>query len=374
MNMSKNQNAPSEYNLAIVGGDGIGPEVCDAALQVIKAAVGSERTLNCVEYEAGADCYTRTGIAFPAETLEGCRQADAILHGAAGLPGVLYPDGTEAGQDFTLQLRMALDLYANVRPIKLYDGVRSALVGRQPGDIDYVIVRENTEGLYASRGGGVVLGDEVATDTLMVTRKGVERIVRFAAELARTRNGAPADGVRRVTIVDKANVLRSFAFFRKVADEVMQEYPDIKIDYALTDAMSVYMIERPDTFDVVVCENFVGDLLSDLGAATIGGMGMAAAAEIGDRYGYFQASHGTAPDIAGKGIANPVATILSGAWMLEWLGQKHNDNFMVEAAARIRLGTTDALKSGAALTTDTGGTARTADCVDAICKALVEEM
>jgi 3-isopropylmalate dehydrogenase len=373
MTMPKNKNTPPEYDLAIVGGDGIGPEVCAAALQVIKAAVGSERTLNCVEYEAGANCFTRTGIAFPEKTLEGCRQADAVLHGAAGLPGVLYPDGTEAGQDFSLQLRMALDLYANVRPIKLYDGVRSTLVGRQPGDIDYVIVRENTEGLYASRGGGVVLGDEVATDTLMITRKGVERIVRFAAELARTRNGAPADGVRRVTIVDKSNVLRSFAFFRKVADQVMLDYPDIEVDYALTDAMAVYMIERPDTFDVVVCENFVGDLLSDLGAATIGGMGMAAAAEIGDRYGYFQASHGTAPDIAGKGIANPVATILSGAWMLEWLGQKHSDDFMIAAAARIRRATTDALTSGAALTTDTGGKARTSDCVDAICQALVED-
>ena len=215
-----------------------------------------------------------------------------------------------------------------------------------------------------------MLGDDVATDTLMITKKGVERIVRFAAELARSRNGAPADGVRRVTIVDKSNVLRSFALFRKIANQVMAEYPDIEVDYALTDAMAIYMIERPDTFDVVVTENFVGDLLSDLGAATIGGMGMAAAAEIGDRFGYFQASHGTAPDIAGKGIANPVATILSGAWMLEWLGQKNNDDFMIEAGNRIRTATSGALKSGSALTTDLGGTARTGDCVEAICKAL----
>ena len=373
MNVKSTSTNPQTYELAIVGGDGIGPEVCGAALQVIKAAVGSNRVLTCIDYEAGADCYTRTGIAFPDETLEGCKKADAILHGAAGLPGVLYPDGTEAGQDFTLQLRMALDLYANVRPIKLYDGVSSALKGRGPGDIDYVIVRENTEGLYASRGGGVVLGDEVATDILMVTRKGVERIVRFAAELARSRNGAPADGVRRVTIVDKSNVLRSFALFRKIADRVMEEYPDIEVDYALTDAMAVYMIERPDTFDVVVTENFVGDLLSDLGAATIGGMGMAAAAEIGDRFGYFQASHGTAPDIAGKGIANPIGTILSGAWMLEWLGQKNNDNFLIEAANRIRRSTSSTLISGDALTTDTGGTASTADCVKAIIDSLAHD-
>jgi 3-isopropylmalate dehydrogenase len=370
MTSTQNTRAPSSYDLAIVGGDGIGPEVCDAALEVVKTAVGPDRTLNCQNYQAGADCYSTTGIAFPEETLEGCKSADAILHGAAGLPGVLYPDGTEAGQDFTLQLRMALDLYANIRPIKLYEGVSSALKNREPGDIDYVIVRENTEGLYASRGAGVVLGDDVATDTMMITKKGVERIVRHAAELARSRNGAPSDGVSRVTIVDKSNVLRSFALFRKIATGVMEDYPDIEVEFALTDAMAIYMIERPDTFDVVVTENFVGDLLSDLGAATIGGMGMAAAAEIGDRYGYFQASHGTAPDIAGKGIANPVATILSGAWMLEWLGQKNSDDHLISAADRIRRATSAALISGAGLTTDLGGSARTGDCVEAICNQL----
>jgi len=257
-----------------------------------------------------------------------------------------------------------------VRPIKLYDGVTSALRNFGPGSIDYVIVRENTEGLYASRGGGVVLGDDVATDILMITKKGVERIVRCAAELAQTRNGAPRDGKKRVTIVDKSNVLRSFALFRKIADQVMENYPDIEVDYALTDAMSVYMIERPDTFDVVVTENFVGDLLSDLGAATVGGMGMSAAAELGDDHGYFQASHGTAPDIAGKGIANPVATILSGACMLEWLGQKHDDAYMRACAEDIRRATSSALVSGAAKTMDVGGTARTVDCVEAIIKEL----
>ncbi|NQV99890.1 MAG: isocitrate/isopropylmalate dehydrogenase family protein [Rhodospirillales bacterium] len=370
MTPTETANRPPAYNLTIVGGDGIGPEVCQAALDVVKAAVGSARTLTCSDFEAGADCYTRTGIAFPKETLEACRSAHAILHGAAGLPGVLYADGTEAGQDFTLQLRNELDLYANVRPIKLYAGVTSALRRFEPGSIDYVIVRENTEGLYASRGGGVVLGDEVATDLMVITRKGVERIVRYAAELARTRNGAPSDGVKRVTIVDKSNVLRSFAFFRKVADEVMADYPDIETDYALTDAMSVYMIERPDTFDVVVSENFVGDLLSDLGAATVGGMGMSAAAELGDGHGYFQASHGTAPDIAGKGIANPVATILSGACMLEWLGHRHDDDYLITCAENIRRATSAALISGAARTRDVGGEARTADCVEAICKAL----
>lgn len=363
-------NAPPAYSLAVVGGDGIGPEVCEAALDVVKAAVGADRRLDVERYDAGADCYLKTGVAFPDETLAGCRAADAVLHGAAGLPGVLYPDGTEAGQDFSLKIRPALDLYANVRPIRLYEGVVSPLRGFEPGQIDYVYIRENTEGLYASRGGGVSVGEEAVADMMMMTRRGVERIVRFAAELAMTRNGAPRDGVKRVTIVDKSNVLRSFAFFRRIAEGVLAEYPEIEVDYALTDAMSVYMLERPDTFDVVVSENFVGDLLSDLGAATIGGMGMSAAGEVGDKHGYFQASHGTAPDIAGKGVANPIATILSAAYMLEWLAGEHGDAYLADAADRIRRATSAALVSGAGRTQDIGGTARTQDCRDAIVDAL----
>lgn len=355
--------------IAVVPGDGIGPEVCQAAVDVIKAAVGDDR-LCFVPYEAGAECYRRSGVAYPEETARACREADAILHGAAGLPGVLYPDGTEAGQDFSLKIRAQLDLYANVRPIRLYAGVRPRLSGWRAGEIDYVIVRENTEGLYAARGGGNLLRDEVATDTLVVSRKGVERVVRFAAELARQRDGAPRDGKRRVTVVDKSNVLRSYAFFRRVADEVLADYPDIEVDHALADAITVHLTERPDFYDVIVTENFLGDIISDLGAATVGGMGMGAAAEIGDEHGYFQASHGSAPSIVGKGIANPVASILSGAWMLDWLGQRQSDPALIQAGSRIRHAVESALKSKPAHTPDLGGNATTEACVSAVCDGL----
>ena len=298
------------------------------------------------------------------------RRLNSCSFFAAGLPGVLYADGTEAGQDFTLLLQKELDLYANIRPICLFDGIEGPLRNFKLGEIDYIIVRENTEGLYASRGGGTIVGDDVSTDTLVITRKGVERIVRTAAELSRQRNGAPRDGKRRVTVVAKSNVLRSFAFFRKVATEVMAGYPDIEVDYALTDAMSVHMIERPDFYDVVVCENFVDDLLSDLGAATVGGMGLGAAAELGDGKGYFQSSHGTAPEIAGKGIANPVANVLSGASMLTWLGNEKNDGDLQSAGLRIEKAVKSALANGSAQTPDIGGTATIKQATAAIRTAL----
>jgi len=356
------------YKVAAVPGDGIGPEVCEATIKVVQAALSPAHQIEFIDYPAGAKTYTDTGVAFPESTMEGCRSADAILHGASGVPGVLYPDGTEAGQDFCLKLRFALDLYANVRPIRLYDGVESPLKGKT--EIDYVIVRENTEGIYSARGGGNLLRSEVATDTMVITRNGVERIVRFAAELARQRNGAPRDGKRRVTICDKANVLRSFAFFRKVAEETLEQYPGIEVDYALVDAATVHLIERPEHYDVIVCENLIGDIISDLGAATVGGMGMSVSAEIGVNNGFFQASHGSAPELAGKGIANPVATVLSGANMLEWLGQRHADEPLTAAAGRIRQAVEMVLRERRAPTRDLGGEASTADCTGAIIQAL----
>ena len=355
--------------IAVVHGDGIGPEVCGAAVEVLKAALGN-RALDLVELPAGAEHYRRTGDAFPDETYAGCRAADAVLHGAAGLPDVRLPDGTEAGQHFSLQVRFRLDLYANVRPVKLYPGVVSPLRGREAGSIDYVIVRENTEGLYAARGGGNVLHDDVATDTLVMTRKGVERIARFACELARTRDGALRDGKRRVTIVDKANVLRSYAWFRKVASEVVDGFPDVERDHCLVDAMTLHMVLKPDFFDVVVVENMFGDIISDLGAATVGGMGMSPTAEIGDGRGLFQAAHGSAPDIAGQGVANPLGTILAGAMMLRWLAQSRPGDGLDEAAGRIERAAEKVLASREALTPDLGGKAKTRETTQAVLRAL----
>jgi 3-isopropylmalate dehydrogenase len=346
------------YEIAVVHGDGIGPEVCQAAIDVLKATPLSN-ALNFIEYQAGANQYLKSGTAFPDETYHGCKKADAILHGAAGLPGVTYPDGTETGIEFGLQLRFRLDLFANVRPIKLRPGITSCLRGRKPGDIDYIILRENTEGLYAARGNGVNLRDEIAVDSLVVTRKGIERICRAAFELARKRNGAPRDGKKRVTVCDKANVLRTYAFFRKVFNEVADQYPDIERDYAYADAMTVYLLDRPDHYDVIVMENMFGDIMSDLAAATVGSMGMSPSAELGESHGFFQAAHGSAPTIAGQNIANPYGTILSAASMLQWLGERHGDKRLTATAEQIEKSVDTAMKSPDGLTRDLGGKATT---------------
>ncbi|SFJ18486.1 isocitrate/isopropylmalate dehydrogenase family protein [Bradyrhizobium sp. cf659] len=355
------------YTIAVVHGDGIGPEVARAAVAVLQAGVQAG-TLQFVDYPAGADHFLKTGDSFPAASFEGCRTADAILHGAAGIPGVVHPDGTEAGLDFTLTLRFKLDLFANVRPIKLYKGVPSPL-GR-PGPIDYVIVRENSEGLYAARGAGALLREEVAVDTLVQTRKGIERIVRFAFELARTRNGSPKDGRRRVTCCDKANVLRTYAFFRAVFDEVAKDYPDIEAEHVLVDAMTVHLVNKPSHFDVIVTENMFGDIISDLGAATVGGMGMAPSEEVGDGIGFFQASHGSAPDIAGKGLANPYGTILASILMLRRLDQRHRDGRLRAGADGIEAAVRAGLEDPALRTRDIGGVAPTNQVVDALLKRL----
>ena len=360
------------YEIAVVLGDGIGPEVCKPTIEVLKAALGDMQILNFVEYPGGAGSYLKTGKALPEETFEGCRKADAILHGAIGDPNVVHRDGTEAGQDFSLKLRFKLDLYANVRFVKLYKGITSHLRYGETGKIDYVIVRENVEGLYAARGGGIILRDQVASDSLIITREGTERIARIAFDLSRKRNGAPADGKRRVTVCDKANVLRSYAFFRKVCTEVARDYPDVELEYALVDALSSYLVTRPDHFDVIVTENMFGDIISDIGAATIGGLGISPTAEISDTHGYFQAAHGSAPDIAGKGIANPIGTMLSGALMLDWLSDQHNDKFLKDTASRIRTVVERLFSEGQILTCDLGGTASTTEVTEAICHALSE--
>jgi len=359
----------AKYEIATIDGDGIGPEVCQSAITVLKEACGAD-LLAFSGHDGGADHYVKSGHVLPDDTYAACKAADAILHGAAGMPGVTYPDGTEVGNDLHLRLRFRLDLYANVRPIRLYQGVDSPLKHFKPGQIDYVIVRENTEGLYASRGGGIVLRDEVATDTIVVTRKGIERVARFSFDLARRRNGAPRDGKRRVTVCDKANILRTYAFFRSVCDDVAAHYADVEIDYAYADAITVHMLKRPDFYDVIVAENMFGDIISDLGAATIGGMGLSPSAELGDTHGLFQGAHGSAPDIAGQNAASPLATILSGALMLRWLGDKHADAAMTDAAQRIELAVEQVLAKGEHVPRDLGGAASCTDMTQAVCRAL----
>ncbi|HQC98409.1 MAG TPA: isocitrate/isopropylmalate dehydrogenase family protein [Aquabacterium sp.] len=355
-------------DIITIDGDGIGPEVCQATVAVLREACGERLRFHA--HDGGAAHYARSGAVLPDDTFAACRDGHAILHGAAGLPGITYPDGTEVGNDLHLQLRFRLDLFANVRPIKLYRGVQSVLAGWQPGQIDYVIVRENTEGLYASRGAGVNLRGEVATDTLMVTRKGVERVARFAFALARQRGGAPRDGVRRVTCCDKANILRSYAFFRAVFDEVGAQFPDVQRDHAYADAITVHMLKKPDFYDVIVAENMFGDIISDLGAGTVGGLGIAASAELGEGHGLFQGAHGSAPDIAGQNLASPVATILSGALMLRWLGERHADAALREAADRVEQAVEAVLAAGETVPRDLGGNASCTAMTDAVQRRL----
>ncbi len=328
------------YQIAVLRGDGIGPEVVAEGVKVLRAAgEASGLSFTFEEHEVGAALYQRVGDAFPPAVMEACRRADAVLKGPAGLPDVRTPDGREAGL-LGGQFRFPLGLYANVRPSRLRRGVTSALREKSPGQIDYVIVRENTEGLYASRIGGVVVGEEVATDTMVITRHGTQRVARFAFDLARKRKGAPADGARRVTCVDKANVLKSFAFFRMIFLEVAKDFPDVQAELLHADACAQALVLWPERFDVIVCENLLGDLLSDLGGATVGGIALSPSGNIGDRYAVFEPVHGSAPALAGTGRANPLATILTAGMLLEWLGH-------AEAQARVESAVSSLLAEGA---------------------------
>ena len=359
----------SSFHIAVLPGDGIGIDVTAEAVRVLRAVekrLGAF-TLEFTTHESGAECYRRTGSDLPADTLEACRKADAILLGAMGHPDIRKPDGTELTPQVTL--RVVLDLYAGVRPCKLYPGVRSPLANVKPGEIDLVILREQTEGLFASQTGGIVLRDAVATDTLVMTRPGVERICEFAFQLAESRRnrlpsplageGLGVRGSTKVTCVDKANIFKSYAFFRKVFDEVAARHPTIAKQHTYIDAQALFLVQRPQQFDVLVTENMFGDILSDLTAGLIGGMGMAPSGDIGDRHAVFQPAHGTAPDIAGKGIANPIAAILSAGMMLDWLGRRHGNGDLTDAAARIEVAVTDVLAEGKSMPRDQGGSATT---------------
>lgn len=358
------------HSIAALPGDGIGPECLDATmpvLQAVQARCGV--ALRVRRYEAGAEHYRKHGVAIPDEVLRACLAADAVLLAAIGLPDVRKPDGTEVQPDMMMGLRRALGLYAAVRPVKLYPGVQSPLNTADAG-IDMVVLRENLEGLFASFGGGCLLNDQVATDTIVITREGTERVVDYAFRLCERRSGRPRDGKRRVTCVDKANVFRSFAFFRKVFFEVASRYPQIESEATYVDAMSLYMVTSPSDWDVLVMENQFGDILSDLGAAIVGGLGMAPSAEVGDEHGLFQPSHGTAPQLAGKNVANPVATILSAAMMLDWLGQRHDDATAREAGRTIESTVAELLKAGRLKSADQGGNESTSDIGQAVAAAI----
>ena len=338
------------YQIAVLKGDGIGPEVVDESIRVVEMLekqIG--QICHFVQYSCGAQCYLDQGDPLPESTLEGCRQAEAILLGAMGLPDVRWPDGTEMRPQ--IDLRFKLDLYAGVRPIYLYNPNHTPLKKMGVGSIDLVILRENVEGLFASMNAGIELRGQVAVDSMVITRAGTERVVRYAFKLAKERNKS----LMKVTCVDKANVFKSMAFFRDIYDQIAQDYPEVARDYAYIDAMTLYLVQRPDTYDVIVTENMYGDILSDLAAGLVGGMGMAPSADIGENAAVFQPSHGTAPDIVGQGIANPVGTILSVSMMLKWLSQRYHDQRIEHAANLIDTAVRQVMEISDVGTPDLGG-------------------
>ena len=338
----------NEYGIAVLPGDGIGPEVVEATLEVLEAAMGEEGGIRlCFHtFSVGAGEYLRNGNPLPESTLEAIKTYDAILLGAMGLPSVRWPSGVEMTPQ--VDLREKLDLYQGIRPVKLYHPTHSPLKIGKGQTIDFLLVRENCEGLFSERLSPRPAGRDFETDTMKVTRFGAERICRAAFKLAANRRG-------KLTLVDKANVLPSMAFFRRVFQEVAEDYPEVETEMVYVDAMCLFLVQDPYRFDVMVTENMFGDMLSDLAAGLVGGMGMAPSADIGDTYGVFQPSHGTAPSIAGQGIANPIATILSGALMLHWIGEKGDDDGAVRAAIRIERSVEKVLENADERTLDLGG-------------------
>jgi 3-isopropylmalate dehydrogenase len=356
------------FQIAVLPGDGIGTEVMGPCLEVLAAAerrVGGF-SLATASYPAGAGHYRDHGEALPKSTLNACRAADAILLAAMGLPSVRYPDGTEITPQ--IDLRFELGLYAGVRPVRTMPGLPKVLADPRAANLDFVLVRESTEGLFATKGKGAVVSDLVATETLVITRATSERLFDFCFELARQRKAIGKPG--RVTCVDKANVFTSMAFFRKIFDERAARFPDIAKDYAYVDATALNMVRNPWAMDVLVTENMFGDILSDLGAGLMGGMGMAPSADIGDHHAVFQPCHGTAPDIVGQGKANPTAMFLSGAMMLEWLGAKHGSASARQAAQLIERAVSRAYIERQLKPFELGGRDGTAEITTAVLAAL----
>ena len=371
---------PGKYKIALLPGDGVGREVAVEGEKVLRAV--TERfgvQFETVSFPCGGQHYLETGKEWAPEAFPFCRdEADAILLGAVGWPGATLPSGDIAGAGIVFGCRFGLDLYANVRPTKLYPGVRHKIGDAfkqvwEPKNVDFVVIRENTEGEYTPARGALTRAGvtEVATDTTIITRKGSERVARYAFELAKRRNGAPKDGKRRVTCIDKSNVLRGSQFFRQVFDEVAAGYSGIERDYAYIDAFTQWVVRQPEFYDVAVTTNMFGDIATDLAAVLQGGMGMAASGNIGDRHAMFEPIHGSAPKHAGQGIVNPLATVLATHMMLDWIADRKSDARLKEAAKAVEAAVATVVADGKTLTYDLGGSAKTGEVGDAVVKAIL---
>ncbi len=369
------------YQVVVLPGDGTGPEVMREGIRVLEAVsepLGLEFELE--EIPSGGQYYLASGRQsdWPAGSEERCAAADLILLGAVGWPD---PDGTGpvtmgngdmAGWSPVIGNRTRLDLYANIRPVKLYPGVTHKIHGERrtiwsPDNVDIVFLRENTEGLYAAMGGTLRPGNvaTAAVDTRIITRRGSERIIRKAFEVCRRRkSSAPADGKKRVTCIVKDNVLEGCRLFRDVFFEIAEDYPEIEAETAIVDAFTQWLITKPEWYDVVVTTNMFGDIVTDLASVLQGGMGMAVGANVGDHHGMFEPIHGSAPKHAGKDKVNPIAMILAVKEGLEWLGHRVGDANLPKAASAIERAVLEILQQGEPLTYDLVGQDCAAKCSD----------
>ncbi len=346
----------NSFRIAVIPGDGIGTEVTSATLAVIDAA---QRRIGgfALSYEtihAGASYYSESGRDIELGGEERAGQADAIFLGAIGLPSVRATDGTEICPH--LRLREKYELYAGVRPVKAYPNAPRLLAAPEATNLDFVIIRECTEGLFytaAVHNRSPETDASEAQEILRITRSVTERLSDFALKLTRRRKKNGSKG--ELTCVDKANVFRAFAFFRTIFEERAIKFPDIATRYSYVDAVALELVRKPWDFDVMVMENMFGDILSDLAGGLIGGMGMAASAEIGDDHCLFQPAHGSAPDIMGQDRANPLAAVLSGALMLDWLSELSGIESMADTSQLIEQAVATGFKDGRLRPMEFGG-------------------
>ena len=343
------------YRIAVIPGDGIGNEVLPEGQKVLEAAAGGAFGLEWVNFDWSCERFAKTGSMMPRDGLEQLRSFDAIYLGAVGFPGV--PDHVSLW-GLLIPIRRGFQQYINLRPVKLLKGVESPLRGRGPGDIDFYVVRENNEGEYSEIGGRLYAGtaDELVMQQSIFTRRGCDRVMRYAFELAQRRK-------KHVTSATKSNgISHTMPYWDERFDAVAADYPDVRADRFHIDILTAHFVRNPDWFDVVVGSNLFGDILSDLGPAVVGSIGIAPGANINPEKHFpsmFEPVHGSAPDIAGKGVANPVGQVWSGAMMLRHLGEE-------DAADAIEAAIETYLADGHALTRDLGGKASTGEAGDAL--------
>jgi len=339
-----------KYKVALIPGDGIGPELTETTMIVMDAIQKKlSLSLEFVKLEAGDACLEKRGVALPEETVNAIRNSHVCLKGPVG----------ETAADVIVRLRMMFDLYANIRPIKSYPGVPCLR-----NDIDLVFVRENTEGLYK---GFEFTFDDTAIGMRVITRRGCERIARKAFELAIRRNKK-----RKVTAVHKSNVMKkTCGLFAQVCREIAKEYPNVIFNEQYVDAAAMRLIKEPQNYDVIVTTNMFGDILSDEAAQLVGGLGMAPGGNIGNDFAIFEPVHGSAPTRVGKHTANPCSMILASKMMLEWLGERYNDASCLKAAEAIESGVAHALREGLTIP-DFGGKLKTLEMGEAIAQKIME--